>query len=643
MKVTSTSNSSYYDISNSNFTIREQISNSLTVTSPNGGQVWDVGSTHNITWSRSGNTGSSVKLQYSTNGGSSWKSIHNATPNDGSYSWRIPDAPSTNCLVKVTSTSNSSYYDISNSNFTIREQISNSLTVTSPNGGQVWDVGSTHNITWSRSGNTGSSVKLQYSTNGGSSWKSIHNATPNDGSYSWRIPDAPSTNCLVKVTSTSNSSYYDISNSNFTIREQISNSLTVTSPNGGQVWDVGSTHNITWSRSGNTGSSVKLQYSTNGGSSWKSIHNATPNDGSYSWRIPDAPSTNCLVKVTSTSNSSYYDISNSNFTIQAEAPITVISPNGGEVWNVGSTQYITWAATGYVSHVMKLAYSTDSGSSWTIFAITSANDGYPWVIPDDVSANCRIRVAYSNNSSIYDISDSDFTVRKQQIPNSLTVTSPNGGEVWHVGSTRNITWSKSGSTGSSVKLQYSTNGGSSWKTIHDSTPNDGSYSWRIPNEPSTNCLVKLTSTSNSLINDICNRTFTIRRPSNDTLTLTSPNGGEVWHVGRSYYIKWWEYGETGDFVKLQYSTDGGGSWKPICDSTPNDRLYSWQPPVDASTNCRVKVTSVSNSSIYDISNADFTIHRPSNDTLNADISERWRGMGCRNNSQYYLVEFRHTQ
>ena len=76
---------------------------------------------------------------------------------------------------------------------------------------------------------------------------------------------------------------------------------------------------------------------------------------------------------------------------------------------------------------------------------------------------------------------------------AITVTSPNGGEIWSVGSNQNITWTSSGTSGN-VRIEYSTNNGSSWTDIIASTLDDGSYSWTIPNTPSTSCLVRISDT-----------------------------------------------------------------------------------------------------------------------------------------------------
>ncbi len=73
---------------------------------------------------------------------------------------------------------------------------------------------------------------------------------------------------------------------------------------------------------------------------------------------------------------------------------------------------------------------------------------------------------------------------------SFTVTSPNGGEEWCAQSTHDITWDCLG-TGN-VKIQYSTNGGTPWLTVTESTPcANEQYPWTIPTNLGSNCLISI--------------------------------------------------------------------------------------------------------------------------------------------------------
>ena len=94
----------------------------------------------------------------------------------------------------------------------------------------------------------------------------------------------------------------------------------------------------------------------------------------------------------------------------------------------------------------------------------------------------------------------------------LTLLSPNGGETWIVGDQEQITWSFTDLAGS-VKLEYSTDGFSTPHTIAADTSNDGSYFWTVPDAPSDNVLVRVSSTLTATISDTSSSVFTITYPS----------------------------------------------------------------------------------------------------------------------------------
>ena len=67
---------------------------------------------------------------------------------------------------------------------------------------------------------------------------------------------------------------------------------------------------------------------------------------------------------------------------------------------------------------------------------------------------------------------------------SVKVIIPNGGEVWHVGRTYELTWTATNPNGTDdelkIDLYFSGDSGKTWGVIAASTENDGSYNWRIP-------------------------------------------------------------------------------------------------------------------------------------------------------------------
>lgn len=98
--------------------------------------------------------------------------------------------------------------------------------------------------------------------------------------------------------------------------------------------------------------------------------------------------------------------------VSGEGPtITVLIPNGGEVWGIGSNHNIMWENTGVIANV-KIEYSKDgfTGDIHEIIDSTENDGAYLWNVPDDPSDTVRVRVSDASSILINDISDEDFTI-----------------------------------------------------------------------------------------------------------------------------------------------------------------------------------------------------------------------------------------
>lgn len=95
------------------------------------------------------------------------------------------------------------------------------------------------------------------------------------------------------------------------------------------------------------------------------------------------------------------------------------------------------------------------------------------------------------------------------VPPRLDVTSPNGGENCCAGKTREITWSYEGFAGPLVRIDYSTDGGTNWLSIEESTQNDGTCDWTIPVTSSDRCLVRVSDAVDGDPYDRSDDVFTI--------------------------------------------------------------------------------------------------------------------------------------
>jgi hypothetical protein len=112
-------------------------------------------------------------------------------------------------------------------------------------------------------------------------------------------------------------------------------------------------------------------------------------------------------------------------------------------------------------------------------------------------------------------------------PPTVTVATPNGGEVLTAGSLYNITWSSADNVGvASHDIAYSINGGATYNTVAVGLPgSSSSYSWTVPNTPSTQSLVRVTARdgAGNTGSDVSNSFFTIQQAQGQYLWVQSIN------------------------------------------------------------------------------------------------------------------------
>jgi hypothetical protein len=133
-----------------------------------------------------------------------------------------------------------------------------------------------------------------------------------------------------------------------------------------------------------------------------------------------------------------------------------------------------------------------------------------------------VRISDASDAAVNDVSDADFTIF---IP-SITVDVPNGGEEFRAGATETIEWTAVGID--NVKIEYSTDNGSSWNVVDPSVAGSlGTYDWNVPNVSSTTALIRLSDELDPSIVDESDAVFTIGNP---TATITYDAGWNLLSV-----------------------------------------------------------------------------------------------------------------
>jgi subtilisin family serine protease len=132
--------------------------------------------------------------------------------------------------------------------------------------------------------------------------------------------------------------------------DHVAPSVAVTAPNTGAAWKAGSTHAITWTATDNVGvTAVDLAYSTDGGASYPNvIATGLANSGTWSWTVPNTPSTTARVRATAhdAAGNAGSDASDADFTIDRWT-ITASAGPGGSIAPVGSVPVVEGASQAF--------------------------------------------------------------------------------------------------------------------------------------------------------------------------------------------------------------------------------------------------------------------------------------------------------
>ncbi|MBL0062047.1 MAG: T9SS type A sorting domain-containing protein [bacterium] len=579
---------------------------SLMVLTPNGGESWSTGVSNTITWG-TGGLGGNVAIEINRdypNG--TWLTLIASTPNDGSYAWTVLPPATSNARIRVRHLTQVDAEDISNANFTIAVP---SITVISPNGGENWTVGSQQTIRWTKSGNIGNvQVRIKRDFPNGV-WEYI--TLTSDTFLTWTVSSPTETNCRIYVYQDANPAIADTSNTDFTISGPW---LTVTQPNGGEIFTPGQSTTIRWNKynfSGNCRVDINKTYPS---ATWTTLAASVAPD-SLVWNVDHIGSATARIRVTSLDYAAASDTSNANFAINSPF-LQVTSPNTAVTWLTGTTQTISWShsnISGPFNIYVNRAYPT---GELELLAVNVTGTSWQWVLDGPTTTTARIRLQPVNLPGYYDDSNTNFTIGDGAA--GITVTAPNGGESWQIGSAQTITWSRNLADGAATVSLNRNYPGGTWENI--STNNTGnSQGWTVTGPISSAARVRVTLNSNGAITDASNANFSIVQPA---LTLTVPNGGESYNVGATIPIAFTRTNVTGNVTVQLMRGYPSGTWETLSTIVSGTTL-NWVATSPGTATARIRIYWNSNNAIGDTSAANFTIVQPSISLVAPNGGESW--------------------
>lgn len=583
----------------------------ITFISPNGGEVWQAGTTQTISWSSTTIDGY-VSLAVVTGAGDG-RFIDYVPVAQGSVTWSICPyiGDGTDYTIDLFWLPDGGPQVVVSSNpFEIRGSLPlPTLTVTSPNGGEVFEGGTKQLITWNAT-NAVCDVRL-WLVKSGDFAAYLGSAPMADGQLSWQacpyLEDGSDyrvhiewCDCEPELCVT------DESNEPFEVSTGAPPpEIILTSPTNVTRWEDRAPATITWETSLTSGT-VQIFLGDESCGCGTVIDHAPVQDMLFEWDHVCAvggPGTDYYIELLwSVQGCPWIDARSEHFEIQSASvsdEITFTSPAAETAWQTGTTQIISWVTTstqGYINvdvyktgewlaHIVEVPASVNS-INWTV--CSWVGDGTDYAIHLSWWPEC--------GPSVEAISAS-FEITGPAPSPTLSVTSPKGGEVWEAGSTHTISWSSTTAVGY-VSLSGVTGAGE-WFGIDSVPVADGSVEWNIPS-----CIGDGTDYTIHLYwDDGCvppvkaiSGPLEISGPApSPTLTLTIPDGGEIWEAGTQHTISWETTNPVGLVDAYLFKLDQGMLWRDWVGSAPMvDGHIIWNCPYSPDgdgANYRVSVVS----------------------------------------------------
>ncbi len=355
-----------------------------TLTSPNGGENWSAGTTHTISWD----------TEFPDQELNIWLQKDNITCDligrvpvaDGSFAWTIPDIMESGNDYSIrlhwVSSCGFVYEDTSDSTFTITcDTPLPEVTVTSPNGGEVWPADSTQTITWDSTNPLGMAYVWHYENNR-DKYRFIGETPMAAGQIEWAIPpDIACTNGMILVRSSFDSTVVkDSSDAEFEITPAGELQLNLIRPAGGENWLTGTTEPIIWTANIVNGT-VDINLLKNG-RPYAKLGSAPAAAGIFNWDICPGMDNGGDYAIYLRENTLSLESSTNGLSISgSQSPeLTLTSPAGGESWQAGTPQTITWTSSNLAGEV-EIVLPDTADTNWGHVFVPIADGSFTWPVP----------------------------------------------------------------------------------------------------------------------------------------------------------------------------------------------------------------------------------------------------------------------
>ncbi len=389
------------------------------------------------------------------------------------------------------------------------------IVVLSPNGGEEWEQGSTHDILWS-SANFDGNIKIELNQMGRDTREILVSSTENDGSWTWNIPENQEASewYSIMISNANDTEPWDDSNNTFSIVEPPTTVDVATIAelrNGtqdGTLYRLTGEAILTYQQSfrgqkyiqdataailiDDNSITITTDYDI-----WDGITNLIGTLGNYGGMTQFVPASDPGA-ASSTGNIITPEVItisqfNANFEAYESELVTIEDAN------------FTTTGTFAVGSVYPI---TDNSRAEANFRTTFYDADY---IGNDIPTTDVHITGLCNSRDDGEYISSRFAadIVPATAEEMITVTAPNGGEVWLQGEARDITWSSVNFDGD-IRIELLIDGADP-ETLVASTANTGSWTWNIdPAQAESNLYtVVISDATDNIPSDSSDDFFTI--------------------------------------------------------------------------------------------------------------------------------------
>jgi uncharacterized protein YjbI with pentapeptide repeats len=462
----------------------------------------------------SGYTGSILRWESSTDNGINWTTINNTGTTQAFTN--LNQTTQYRAVIGGCATVFSTIATVTVNQATIGGTLAGSTTVCS----------GTNSGSLTLSGHIGTIVRWQRSTNGGNTWQNVNNTT-----------------ATLNYSNLSQTTMYRVQLSGCNSAFSTTATVTVAPATvGGTV--NGSTTVCTGSNSGNltlsghSGTILRWESSINNGSTWSTISNTT--------------TTQPYLNLTQTTQfRAVIGGCATVFSSVATVTVNVVAVGGtisGSTTVCAGSNSGTLTLSGQAGNILRWQQSVNGGSSWSNVNNTTTTLNY-----SNLTQTTMYRAVLSGCNQV-----NSATATVTVTPGSVGGTI--AGSTTVCGGSNSGTMTLSGYTGSVIRWEFSTNNGSTWNTISNTTTTQS-----FTNLTQTRIYRAMVKNGDCPAVFSSNATITVNPAavggtlSGSATVCSTPNATTLTLTGYS-----------GTIVQWQFSTDGGKSWDHIHNQNGSD-------------------------------------------------------------------------